>query len=1677
MKKRLISLALTLVMLLGLLPTAAFAVYEDFFASAPVTAETNSNTGWVADGDSLRSNIAGKSYAGSTLTVTVSAEAQIRFEYKVSSEAKYDVLTISHNGTAIVTASGEQDWTGCLIDAQSGDTLEFVYKKDGSGNSGSDCAWIRNFSAGEPIPVTLHANNGTDETLVQNFYGPGTLKPNGFAKDHGVFAGWSDTAEGEVLYADGAALAPEGAMDLYAVWEDAYEVRFADTESFVNVKQGDALGAENVPVPSRTGYLFQGWFNGGAALDPEAPVTEDVTYTAAWSPISYTVSFNANGGQGTRDSITLSYDQAVKLPENIFVRAGYNFIGWGTSAGATTPSFADQEEVSNLCDTDGAEYRLYAVWSGKQVPLTVDLNYDAEERTSTRTCVVGYNYNYIYNESTGKAVFSSLPDPVRTGYLFQGWFSEPEGGTEITNQYKFADDSPMTIYAHWTKAVTVTFDPNGGSCYTKTKQIPAGSSYGTLPTATLSGKYFEGWFTAPEGGSQVDRDTVFESDITLYAHFRNYQYIIKFSANGGEGSMESMTCEYGVDYTLPVCAFKRDGYVFKGWNTSTYSSTVTYQDGAVINRAAGYYTTDGSTYTLYAVWEQTVFGKAFDAIAAKLPDGGIVRGTGSLGLPLVGAGYTVAYACSDGAYIDEEGNVLALPESGAKTVTLTATVTDTGNGDAQARDYELTLYSQELLEKETYLKQAVDSLSSNFQPVYGVDTNANRAVEAILEQKGYEGITVSLKEAAASSNGYASIDADGTIHYYFNPSMTGSGGYFYADFVLSYEGLTVEKNWYTALPWDEGRVRQTLENELAKVTLPTEPITELSLPMYPPKDGENPAEDGYTYYNQNTWAKITWVSENEEAIEISAPVAYPYYQPYSVTVTRAERDQTVTLRASIVCNNVAGVVVEKEYTVTVKGTVDDPYLALREELQAKLDKGLDSPGLTDFVTGEPLDTGYVVNDIQLPTTRDFGVDGKYQPVTIASSNEDVIQSPGVNNAARVWVYRPLPGEKSVKVILTVAITDKETGVSVSREIPVTVQPLTQEEIDAELALMEQVKAHYFDGIKNTNTDPRNITADLRPFQEAYLGDGGELVWVYVYSETTGRGIVPVSMDGWEAAEQWRLFKSSNAQVISHENLLVTRQAEHKNVTVTSWLSSETLGKYAEKYPDNQQLQKLYQQPVTAELTVTGTAPSTETPEDGLISVSFTLSDNGSTWISRHVTGLPEGCTVYDVFTQVLAESGYTPLGGSYITGITKPDGSTLSERDRGPNSGWMYAVNGVIPAAMMTQTYLQDGDSISFFYTDDYTKLDGTAAVTPEEVIRLIEAIGTVTEDSGGKIQAARAAYDSLSAGDRAKVTNYNKLVQAEKDYAALIKGAGAEALDIYKTTGDFIEAMDGEKLCVFGSEWLILGLARSGREVPQAYLKAVEDYVSENADENGRLSDRATDNARLILALTAAGEDVTDIAGKNLLLGLSDMARIQAQKLSGAVYALLAFDSLDYEIPEAPGGAESCTREALLAYILQEQLKDGGWAYSGETSEPDMTAMALQALAPYYEEDEDVKKAVDRGVARLSAMQTATGGYAVGGVETSESAAQVIVALTALGIDPHTDSRFVKNGVSVLSSLCSFYVDGGGFRHVSGAARDDLATAQGYYALAAYYRFLEEETSLYDMTDLLQADNGAKAA
>ena len=360
-------------------------------------------------------------------------------------------------------------------------------------------------------------------------------------------------------------------------------------------------------------------------------------------------------------------------------------------------------------------------------------------------------------------------------------------------------------------------------------------------------------------------------------------------------------------------------------------------------------------------------------------------------------------------------------------------------------------------------------------------------------------------------------------------------------------------------------------------------------------------------------------------------------------------------------------------------------------------------------------------------------------------------------------------------------------------------------------------------------------------------------------------------------------------------------------------------------------------------------------------------------------------------------------------------------------------------------------------------KLEGYSAFYGpiEEAETLIDAIGTVSRNSADAIAAARTAYNTLSDEQKVQVSNYEVLTAAEAMLAAL------ELQYVYQTTGDYLSSKGTPIVGSIGGEWLTIGLARSGRTVPEGYYDNAVAYVKAEINTTTNRLDRnkSTDNARLILALTAIGKDVTDVGGFDLLAGLDDMKYVKRQGTNGPVWTLIALDSHGY----TPAG--SVTRDALVETILSLQKDSGAWYINSTntTDDVDMTAMAIQALAPYYKTNEAVKAAVDKALTWLSTMQKSDGSFAemAGAASSSESTAQVLVALCALGIDPTADARFAKNSFHVVDGLLTFYT-GEAFKHqLADATVDQMGTEQSYYALAAYMRLTGGRSFLYDMNDV----------
>lgn len=565
---------------------------------------------------------------------------------------------------------------------------------------------------------------------------------------------------------------------------------------------------------------------------------------------------------------------------------------------------------------------------------------------------------------------------------------------------------------------------------------------------------------------------------------------------------------------------------------------------------------------------------------------------------------------SDGTYPLNKGTeyTYTVEKDGYKKVS--GTINPSGDDDKIVKD--VILKAAVAVDPADQAK--VDAVKAKFdgefgalRPDFAVDENIARMV---LDKIGkYEGIDVTgITVALNSSSDTTYIEENGNIKY-VNGALNTLGGTnsqnVNCTFAFALNGAeavsaskTVTVCWNRdyfntkireeadALTWEKIKnANDTQDNVSSDLTLPQCMGTSV----------------------RAVWSEIEWFSSNSDAISFE-DTGYGLIAAKKGVVHPQEKDTEVVLTAKFKANNtVINTNVEKvedfeiftkSFKVTIKGTGEAK--PTEEELQEILNRYYTDDLLKDFNSGETLDINNCQSDIQLPRYTKIKDDNgdfifKNGEITVTSSETDVISVLGYR--ANVDVFQN--EDKTVNLVVTFT----RDGVTATKTIPVKVKSITEEMLDAELALMEKVKAHYFDGINDGQyKDERSVTGNLKPFQEAAMGADGKLVWSYNIDTNTGEGIIADGYfdDPWEMESAgYNKFKSSNSAVVQNENLVVHRQEVSTEVTVTSWLSSAKYGKFAQSHPDNEKLQKLFRQPVEAKLLIKGTKNTFEGLKDAI----------------------------------------------------------------------------------------------------------------------------------------------------------------------------------------------------------------------------------------------------------------------------------------------------------------------------------------------------------------------------------------------------------------------------------------------------------------------------------------------
>lgn len=1042
---------------------------------------------------------------------------------------------------------------------------------------------------------------------------------------------------------------------------------------------------------------------------------------------------------------------------------------------------------------------------------------------------------------------------------------------------------------------------------------------------------------------------------------------------------------------------------------------------------------------------------------------------------------------------------ITAPAGGKATVTLKATLTS--GSESKVKTFTLCLWSKAAEQQQTLddIAAVITARNAAVRPLQGVGfyndtTDANgkgveKAFRRLLEEMGYKDVAdkavITYTDGSAKASGFDGaaheyITANGDVKFFDGAVQLKEAYYAGLEFKVAYGGAekTITTRAIVGRSFDDVQAQlteasKTLTWEMIRGENTNEAETDTTgaWDRHAVVGGITsnltlPYSISGRYDMRVQWAVVD-VAEDSNCLYISSDkdsasgvgnIVRPVRpaegelpedagkETLIARVTYTDFDDDPYIKEHITGQNGVEVYADVFFDITVA-----PFdIDATNEMQTALTDNYQSL-LVDFVdkTTKP-DLSKVDADLQMPRPyllQQEGImtDSYNQKVTMVSLTPDVLGF----NGYHAMVYRPLPGEEAAEARYVVTITTRSSGQLLARqEFSFTIQPFAQKELDGAAAFMTEARTEnaYWNGIKNENTDKTKVTSDLYPFAEICKNEDGALEYVRGTVNMTFDGIEADDIPGWLDTEKYRCFRSSRPSVIENELLRVHRPEYNTTVTLDSVLTYTKYAQYWEKFGLNgteetkekyKLFEQFYKQPVSVDLRVTGLTEKDDPNENAMITVtvqvdSYNENKHSFTGTNYTFTGKASNdWTAWDAVKACLDNAKYEYTGsGAYLKSITDTKGQTLGEKDDGKSSGWMFGVTPAqgketLPNTTLDATFIHDGDTVRLFFTNKYIPVDPDEPVDP----------GT-------------------------EVPNFDKVYADTKKYIQNNVPAPVVASD--------------------RGEWAVLGLARAGVELSDAYIQAYYDkvvaYVQKNMGADGVLVDpeshnpTVTDNERIILALTAIGKDPANVGGKNLLAALQNRNIMQVTNTSdtdinGLVFGLLALNSGNY------------TQDSywLVQAILTQQNEDGSWSSSADTKpvgDVDMTAMALQALAPYYTEGDDttVNAAVDKALQWLSAKYKGTG------YTSAESCAQVVVALSALQLNANSDSSFVKTvdgaPTSVLGDLLRYYLgEGQGFKHAaSGKTADQKATEQALYAMAAYERYCQRTKALYDMTDAVCA-------
>ncbi len=616
-------------------------------------------------------------------------------------------------------------------------------------------------------------------------------------------------------------------------------------------------------------------------------------------------------------------------------------------------------------------------------------------------------------------------------------------------------------------------------------------------------------------------------------------------------------------------------------------------------------------------------------------------------------------------------------------------------------------FDQAVVGANTLAGAVVRLQNENWRPslTYGTDTNVNDVLLAKLADEGVDttGLTVrvssvSFSDADANATvGISTADADnGAITYFscdtdkvssWNMSSLQTVSSITFALTCGDETVTYTPNRTFQVPWDENAARAVLQKKADAITL-----------GFAQGDSADSVTQAFTLPASLGGASATWTA-SDSSVKVTGE---SWDSTLTATPTRGSANTPVTLTATISFTGygMPEVSVTKDFPITVKAD-PEAVAAAQAELASKVESSFTYDKVTAFSTGDVIDPTAVSGDLQLPTTRTLGVDGKYYTVAY-SSNDSLVSF----NGYHATVVRPLGTARTVTITCTV--TDKSNPeITASKSLEFTLSPVSEQEIDAAVSLMEKAKAGYALALLD-GQDASNVTSDLRSFLGAYEDASGNLAWARDRATQSAHpGIVPVDLPGYSdmGGMTWRTFKSSRPDVISNELLAYTQPTDNTRVTVISRLADERFQAYYEFYKDDPtvsdqlkaKLASLVAQDVSATFTVTGTSGK-DAPEQVTASCSV-IGPNAAganvSWAPENSLSVEPGTTAADLTKKILDANGITYDDGLYT--FTK-DGNSLGY-DAATGKCWQLFINGESATVMASNYVLKEGDQVVWYYS------------------------------------------------------------------------------------------------------------------------------------------------------------------------------------------------------------------------------------------------------------------------------------------------------------------------------------------------------------------------------------------